>query len=137
MTTLKMMKTTIMMLPLVLLAGGCHKKTDGGPRIEQVSDAFAAAGLAPQAFQPTDASRFSASRCYAGSINGVDAVLCEYSSPDALAVGKQAGEQWAATAPTAAVLGNGRTLLALADRAHSDPNGKTIHKITRTFTKTR
>jgi hypothetical protein len=126
-----------MMIPLLVVVVGCHKKSDGGPRIEQISDAFAAAGLAPQNFAPTDATYFHAARCYAGLINGVDAVVCEYGTPDALALGKQAGEQWAASAGTAAVLGNGRTLLALADRAHSDPNGRTIHKITRTFVKTR
>jgi hypothetical protein len=126
-----------MMIPLLVLVVGCHKKHEGGPRIEQISDAFAAAGLAPQNFAPTDAARFHAARCFAGQIDGVDALVCEYGSPDALALGKRAGEQWAATAPTATVLGNGRTLLALADRAHSDPNGRTIHKITRTFTRTR
>ena len=120
----------------VLLAFGCHKSS-GGPSMEQVSQAFTAAGLQPSQFAPTDATRFNASRCYAGRIDGIDAIVCEYATPEALAVGKQAGEQWAASAPTAAVLGNGRTLLALADRARTDPNGRTIHKITRTFTRTR
>src|SRR5207302_6293447 len=120
------------------LAAGCHKKpTEGGVRLAQISDAFAAAGLKTDTFQPTDPSRFSAQKCVAGNVEGVDTVVCEYGSPDALALGKKAGEQWAASATTAAVLGNGRTLLAVADRAHTDPNGKTIHKITQAFTKTR
>lgn len=131
------MRATIL-VSLALLVVGCGKKaTEGGVRLEQVSDAFASAGLKPDSFQPTDPARFSAQKCVAGTVDGVETVVCEYGSPDALALGKKAGEQWASTATTAAVLGNGRTLLAVADRAHVDPNGKTIHKITQAFRKTR
>jgi hypothetical protein len=120
------------------LGAGCSKKpTAGGVRLEQISDAFNSAGLKTDNFQPTDPSRFNASKCVAGQVDNIDTVVCEYGSPDALALGKKAGEQWVGNATTAAVLGNGRTLLAVADRAHSDPNGKTIHKITQAFTKTR
>ncbi len=127
-----------LLFALALAAVGCGKKaTEGGVRLEQVSDAFTSAGLKPDQFKPTDPSRFNAQKCVAGSVDGVDTIVCEYGSPDALALGKKAGEQWAASATTAAVLGNGRTLLAVADRAHVDPNGKTIHKITQAFRKTR
>ena len=126
------------LIALALGATACGKKaTEGGVRLEQISDAFTAAGLKADNFQPTDPSRFSASKCLAGRIDDIDTVVCEYGSPSALALGKKAGEQWVASATTAAVLGNGRTLLAVADRAHVDPNGKTIHKITQAFTKTR
>lgn len=125
-------------LALALSAFGCSKKpTEGGVRLAQISDAFNAAGLKTDNFQPTDPSRFNATKCVAGRVDEVDTVVCEYGSPDALALGKKAGEQWAQSATTAAVLGNGRTLLAVADRAHTDPNGKTIHKITQAFVKTR
>jgi len=121
-----------------LLAAGCSKKpTECGVRLAQVSDAFAAAGLKTDTFQPTDPARFNAQKCVGGTVEGIETIVCEYGSPDALALGKKAGEQWAASATTAAVLGNGRTLLAVADRAHTDPQGKTIHKITQAFTKTR
>jgi len=124
---------------LALVASiGCSKKpTEGGVRLEQVSESFNSAGLKSDNFQPTDPSRFNATKCVAGRVEDIDTVVCEYGSMDALALGKKAGEQWVATATTAAVLGNGRTLLAVADRAHTDPNGKTIHKITQAFTKTR
>jgi hypothetical protein len=125
-------------LGLALAGGGCSKKpTEGGVRLEQISEAFSAAGLKSDNFQPTDPSKFNATRCLAGRVEDIDTVVCEYGSPDALALGKKAGEQWVASATTGAVLGNGRTLLAVADRAHADPNGKAIHKITQAFTKTR
>jgi hypothetical protein len=126
------------LVALALAGFGCSKKpTEGGVRLEQVSSAFDSAGLKTDQFKPTDPSSFNAQKCVEGNVEGVDTVVCEYGSPDALTLGKKAGEQWAASATTAAVLGNGRTLLAVADRAHVDPNGKTIHKITQAFRKTR
>jgi hypothetical protein len=132
------MRATIVCVLALALGAGCSKKpTAGGVRLEQISEAFNSAGLKTDNFQPTDPSRFNATKCVAGQVDHIDTVVCEYGSPDALALGKKAGEQWVGNATTAAVLGNGRTLLAVADRAHSDPNGKTIHKITQAFTKTR
>jgi len=125
------------LLALVAAAGCSKKATEGGVRLEQVSESFNSAGLKADNFTPTDPTRFNATKCVAGRVENIDTVVCEYGSMDALALGKKAGEQWVANATTAAVLGNGRTLLAVADRAHSDPNGKTIHKITQAFTKTR
>jgi hypothetical protein len=121
----------------VAVAGCAKAPTPGGVRLEQISEAFSAAGLRVSEFAATDAARFKATRCLAGRVENVDTVVCEYASPDGLALGKRTGEQWAGNATTAAVLGNGRTLLAVADRAHSDPNGKSIHKITQAFSKTR
>jgi hypothetical protein len=126
------------LVAVAVVAFGCSKKpTEGGVRLEQVSDAFSSAGLKPSNFQATDPGRYSAQKCLTGTVDGVDTLVCEYGSPDALELGKKAGEQWVASATTAAVLGNGRTLLAVADRQHIDPNGKTIQKITQAFTKTR
>ncbi len=120
------------------LAAGCHKKpTEGGVRLEQVSEAFAAAGLKVADFQPADPVRFNAQKCLAGIVEKLETVVCEYGSPEAVALGKKAGEQWAGGATTAAVLGNGRTILAIADRDRVDPNGKTIHKITQAFARVR
>lgn len=122
----------------LVAAIGCGKKaTEGGVTLQQVNDAFNGAGIKTDAFQPTDPSKFRAQKCVAGSVDGVDTVVCEYGSADALALGKKAGEQWAANATTAAVLGNGRAVLAVADRGRADPSGKTIHKITQAFKKAR
>jgi hypothetical protein len=120
------------------LGAGCSKKpTEGGVRLEQVSEAFSSAGFKVSDFKPADPARFNAQKCLAGQVEQLDTVVCEYGSPDAVALGKKAGEQWASGATTAAVLGNGRTVLAVADRGRVDPNGKTIHKITRAFTQAR
>lgn len=129
------MSRALTILSLVLFVGACHKaKTDSEAQLQKVSDAFAKADLKTESFAPGDAAAFHAEKCMTGKIEGVDSVVCEYGSLDALALGKKAGEAWAGSAPTAAVLGNGRVLLAVADRSHVDPNGKAIHKITRAFT---
>jgi hypothetical protein len=135
-----MRKSTFIAIALgfTLALGACSKKpTEGGVRLQQVSDAFESAGLKIGGFAQADASRFAAQHCVAGQLEGVDTVVCEYGSPAEVAAGKQAAEAWAGNATTAAVLGNGRTVLAIADRAHVDPHGKTIHKITQAYSKTR
>lgn len=131
------MTRSLLFSALLLAAVGCGKSKpsgNGAVELQQVSDAFASASLKIENFAASDATAFHAQKCMAGKIEGVDAVVCEFGSLDALALGKKAGEAWASGAGTAAVLGNGRTLLAVADRAHVDPNGKAIHKITQAFT---
>jgi hypothetical protein len=120
---------------LALLAGCGKKPTDGGVRLKQVNDALTSAGFKLDAFQTADPGKFSAQKCAQGQLDGVDAMTCEYGSAEAVALGKKAGEEWIGSAPTGAALANGNTVLALADRAHADPNGKTIHKITQAYLK--
>jgi hypothetical protein len=115
---------------------GC-KKSDGAVHLKQVNDALIGAGFKLDNFRPAEPSRFSAQSCAAGTIEGVDALVCEYNSPQAQTLGKKAAEDWIAQATTGTVLQNGMTLIALADRGRADPNGKTIHKITKTYRATR
>ena len=129
-------RMTRVMILFVLLAGCGKKPAPGGVRLKQVNDSLASAGFKVDSFQSADPGRFSAQKCSQGQLEGVDAVLCEYGSAEAVALGKKAGEDWVGAAPTGAVLANGNTVLAVADRAHADPNGKTIHKITQAYVKT-
>ena len=122
---------------VLLLATACSKPTQGGVRLKQVNDGFASAGFKLDSFQPTDPGRFSATKCVQGLLEGVDAVVCEYGSAEAVTLAKKAGEDWIAQATTGAVLVNGNTMLLVADRGRVDPNGKMIHKITQTYTKIR
>jgi hypothetical protein len=121
-----------------LLLAACSKKpTEGGVRLKQVNDSLTSAGFKVDAFQSADPGRFSAQKCTQGQLEGVDTMMCEYGSAEAVALGRKAGEDWIGSAPTGAVLANGNTVLIVADRAHADPNGKTIHKITQAYTKTK
>ena len=122
---------------VVLLAAACSKPTEGGVRMKQVNDSFVSAGFKLGSFQPADPGRFSAQKCVQGQLEGVDSVVCEYGSAEAVTIGRKAGEDWIGQATTGAVLINGNTLLAVADRARVDPNGKLIHKITQAYSKTK
>jgi hypothetical protein len=120
----------------LLAAAGCSKSkasSESGVTLAQVNDALASAGFKLDGFKPIDATRFAAQTCASGLIDGVDTLVCEYASADAAAVAKKATEAWVGEAVTGAVLSNGRTLLAVADRAHGDHNGKTIHRISKTY----
>jgi hypothetical protein len=132
----------ILFLGLIVVAlmatTGCSKKpTPGGPGLKQVNDAFLAAGFKLDTFQPADPAFFKAQSCTAGLLDGVETVVCDYGAPNGGTLGKKAGEDWVAQATTGAVLANGTTLLALADRAKADPNGKTIKRITQAYQQTR
>jgi hypothetical protein len=124
-------------LLFALLALGCNKPTEGGVKLKQVNDSLQSAGFKLDSFQPADPGRFSAQKCVQGLLDGVDSVVCEYGSAEAVALGKKAGEDWVGQAATGAVLTNGNTLLAVADRGRTDPNGKLIHKITQAYSKTK
>jgi hypothetical protein len=131
------MKRAGLVAALALLAcAGCKKSSDG-VHLKQVNDALIGAGFKLDNFRPADPGRFSAQSCAAGTIDGVDALVCEYGSPQAQALGYKAGEDWIAQATTGTVLKNGMTTIALADRGRADPNGKTIHKITQTYRSTK
>ena len=125
-----------LIIPALILLDGC-KKQPSSVGMQQVSDSLKSAGFALDNFRPIDASAYGAQTCAAGPIGGVDTLVCEYPSPNGPAAGHAAAERWIGEAVTGAVLVNGLTLLAVADRGHADPNGKTIHKITQAYQKTR
>lgn len=112
----------------------CKKRDPSEVRLKHVNDAFIAAGFKLDSFQPADGSSFGASACAAGSIDGIDTLVCELPG-DPTPPAKKAAEDWIGQAVTGSVLTRGHTLLAVADRRRVDPNGKTIHKITQTFQK--
>jgi hypothetical protein len=65
----------------------------------------------------------------------LETVLCEYGSAEAVRLGQRAAEGWLGQATTGLILDRGNTLLMVADRAHTDPNGRTLNKIGKAFKK--
>jgi hypothetical protein len=113
---------------------GCHKAENAS--LKSVNDALVTAGFKLDSFHPANGARFSAQTCASGTLDGVDAIVCEV-AVDKQPFAKKAGEEWLGQAPTGVVLTRGSTMLALADRGHVDPNGRTIHKITQAYSKLR
>ncbi len=117
------------------MLASCSKATEGGVRLKQATSALQSAGWKTDDLKTADPGKLAALKCMQGPLDGVDVMLCEYGSADAVALGTKAGEEWIGQATTGAVLQNGNAILAVADRNRADPNGKTIHKLTQAFTK--
>lgn len=119
---------------LALLLAGCHH-SDETVRLKTVLSAFDAQGWkATEQLRPVDPGRFSAQTCVGGPLDNLDAVVCELGSAEAAQRAKKGGEAWVANAVTGVALLNGSTMLALADRSRTDPLGKAIHAVTKTYT---
>lgn len=143
---------------LLLLSGGCHKAAapggapaapgappppppaehvDGTPHTDAVENAWRSAGLAPEGFAPLQPVPYGAAYCEEGRVQSIDTLVCEYRDQDALAKG-QAGlmSQWGREGGHTGVAYHQKlTLVAVVDRARTDPNGKVIHKVIDAFRK--
>ena len=123
--------TRAAIVALMLVAGAaCGKGDPSGPTGDVIS-AWQRAGLEPTAFEPVDAKALGGT-CRAGKVKGIETTVCEF--PDAAAAKRaevtalaQVGEA------TGAAIAQGRVLLVVADRARTDPNGKSIKEIAKVF----
>ena len=109
----------------------------GTPSTDKVVDTFKDAGLRPEGFTALQPPPFGAGYCEQGRIDGIDTMVCEYADDGALDRGKKLlqdswGREGVHTGVTTALK---HTLLAVADRGHHDPNGKTINQILTAFKK--
>ena len=114
---------------LVVLAAGCGKddaaagKGKGpAPDNEVLIAAWKKAGLEVSAFSDSDAAPYAAQTCRAGTVAGVDVVLCSYDTGEdaaaaedpALALLEKSG------ATTASALVRGKRLLVVTDKRKAD-----------------
>ncbi len=123
------------LLALALLCAGCggHPKRAG---LEGIEDALAGAGLHVEGFADSEPRALAATRCRAGRIERILALLCSYATDDAVRHGRRAAEAFLGDAPTGVVLerpGAERALLVLADRDRADRSGRALQKIARAF----
>jgi hypothetical protein len=125
-------------------AAGCDKNdAQAGPGKGPAPDddaliaAWKKAGLEVSPFTEADAAPYAAQACRAGTVGGVDVVLCSYDSDEgaaaahdpALALLEKGG------ALTASALTRGKTLLVVNDKRKADPTGRSIDAITSAFRK--
>jgi hypothetical protein len=119
------------LLLLGLGAPGCGKKGIA-TELQVLKDA----GRNVSAFTDTDAAALGAKRCQSGTIDGIQALLCEYGGKDAATQGLAAAQTWLADAPTGLALQHEIVVLALADRSGADPSGKSLDAISKAFRRT-
>jgi hypothetical protein len=128
----------------LVLGAGCSKDdaaagTGKGPA--PADDALIAkwkkAGLEVSPFTDADAAAYAANKCRAGTVSGVDVVVCSYDSGEdaiaaedtALAVLEKSG------VTTGSAIPRGKSLLVVLDKRKRDPSGRTINAITAAFRK--
>lgn len=141
-------RTIILGTAFLLLASADCKKSGpsaapppthlpGALRTDEVLAAWRTAGLTPEGFAPLVPPANGAGYCEHGSVNGVDTVICEYASDEAIATGiKLTKEGWARVdAHTAAIVQARRTTVAIVDRERREPSGKTVNQIVTAFRK--
>ena len=93
--------------------------------------------MAPEGFARVDPAPDSAAYCEHGQVHGVDTLVCEYASEEALTSGtQQVKEGWARVdAHTGAILRAKRTTMVVVDRERREPSGKTINQMAKVFEK--
>lgn len=115
-------------LASLLLLAACGKSGVAGEL-----QAFTDNGHSVTSFNESDAGALGAKKCQTGTIDQMAALICEYSSPDAAALGQTSAEGWVGEASAAVVLRRGNMLFAAADRTGGDPTGKTISALGKVF----
>jgi len=109
----------------------------GTPHTDDVLAAWRGAGLAPEGFTRIEPAPNSATYCEHGLIRGVDTLVCEYASEEALTRGtQQVKEGWERVdVHTGVLIRAKRTLMVVVDRERREPSGKTISQMAKVFAK--
>src|SRR5262249_43242227 len=107
---------------------GGYSHVGGTPSTDEVVDALKSAGLPIGGFSVVDPLAFHAGYCAQGRVGSIETLICEYRDDVSLDRAKKAlQKQWSQeNVHTGVAVRAKRTLLAVADRAKTDPNGKTI-----------
>jgi hypothetical protein len=121
------MRTRALIVTACLFAFACGGDTKS---VSQMLKVWKAAGLEPSAFQKAQTKL--GGTCQAGTVNGVDTILCEFKDASAAKEAEPKGLEIVGET-TGASLAKGRMLLVVADRKNADPNGKHIQQITKSF----
>jgi len=147
---MRRIQPSLAILLLLATAPACAKKTaensaatspaahvPGTPHTDEVLTAWRNAGLTPEGFARVTPAPNSATYCEHGLVRGVDTLVCEYTSEDALTRGmQQVKEGWARVdAHTGVILRAKRTTMVVVDRERREPSGKTISQLTKVFGK--
>lgn len=104
---------------------GSAAATGVTPR-DAVVDAWKTGGLQPSAFAPATVP--VGPDCKAGTVNGVDALVCAFPTPAAAKAAEAAAYTWVGAA-TGMVQIRGSLVIAAADRRKADPSGRTINQL--------
>jgi hypothetical protein len=135
-----------LIIAVAIVSTNCSKRAPSGmpaahvqgtPHTDEVLAAWRSAGLTPEGFSPLQPAPNGAAYCEHGTVGGVDTVVCEYASDEALTQGvRQVKEGWVRVdTHTGVILPAKRTTMAVVDRERREPSGKTISQMVKAFRK--
>ncbi len=122
----------------LLLCVGCEKENSAkaAPKPLSSEDAlftkWREAGLEVSTFDVADGAKYGGGDCKAGQVNGVDAVVCTFETPEAATAAHAKGLEAVGLA-TGSALVAGSLMLVVVDRRKADPEGRTINQATKIF----
>lgn len=109
----------------------CQRRPDDP--LEAARKSLEHAGHRLGAFTPAAGSGLPARRCEAGHVDGVEALLCEFADEESARRAGSGAGGWIGTAATGLTVSEGRVALVLADRDRTDPAGRTLSKVAKSF----
>jgi hypothetical protein len=122
---------------IVGTATGCRRShhVEGTVSTDAALQAFTDIGYDTEAVKVVEPEPWSAGACSQGTISGLDVLVCEYATDDALAKGEQKiNEDWnTVNVGTGVVVHTARTLMAVADSKNADPSGRAIARLLGAF----
>ena len=121
------MRTIVVVIAAVALAACSKSGSDQSatPR-DKVLEAWKADKLEPSAMAAAQVA--VGNDCQSGSVENIEALVCNFASPAEAKAAEDAGLAWVGQA-TGASQARGAALVVLADRKKSDPNGRMINRL--------
>jgi hypothetical protein len=117
--------------PVVSLSG-LGSGAAAGPGVDALMKSWGDAKLQVSAFAPVDGKAYAGGTCQAGTVSGVDTVLCSYPDAKAAKAAEAAGLA-AIGETTGSSLSRDNLLLVVSDPRKADPSGRTINAVTKSF----
>jgi len=121
-----------LLLPLLACR---HSHVSGTASTDAVLAAFKDGGFDVTLMNVVEPDAWTAEHCVSGKISELEVLVCEFKTDEGLAGGSdEVRRGWdAVNVDTGVVLHNGRTMLAIADRAKHDPSGRAIARMLNAF----
>ena len=114
-----------------LFVAACEKSTAPSGRSEIVA-AWKSNGLKVGDLNKSDGKGVGSEDCQAGSVEGLEVTLCSFATAKDAVLAEDKGLALVGD-NTGASIAQGPVLLVVADRGKSDPEGKTLDKLTKVF----
>jgi hypothetical protein len=120
------MRAHKIVLAATLALGACGDPMSGPGGRDNLFEVWKQKGLKPTGFK---AAKVDVGKdCHAGTVDGVDVLVCQYATPEEAKAAEPKGYEWVGEATGTTVIA-GKVLVSAADKRKADPSGRTIDKL--------